>query len=203
MWILGTNLIFAFPQKADEEAKLLAMSKPEIIKVIHEEASKAGIDPKILESEKVSHEFNKIQDAKMKVLNREYSQMIKKAIELKRKKLDLYMWTATNRLKPEPITNVKIHPNTKPTVPSFRKRRTRLSRPKNVPFVNNMVIEEPEYEMLFIDVFGDEAFYRMNDIHKVNIETLLTYLVMASNITTPENTRFFLKLRKLIENHPD
>ncbi|GJS10635.1 hypothetical protein Tco_0367431 [Tanacetum coccineum] len=66
-----------------------------------------------------------------------------------------------------------------------------------------MVIEEPEYEMLFINVFGDEAFYRMNDIHKVDIETLLTYLVMASNITTPENTRFFMKLRKLIENHPD
>ncbi|GJX75773.1 hypothetical protein Tco_0322584 [Tanacetum coccineum] len=31
------------------------------------------------------------------------------------------------------------------------------SLPKGVPFVNNMVIEEPEYGMFFIDVFGDEA----------------------------------------------
>ncbi|GJX34021.1 hypothetical protein Tco_0245578 [Tanacetum coccineum] len=77
------------------------------------------------------------------------------------------------------------------------------SLPKNVLFVNNMVIEEPEYGMFFIDVFGDEAFQRMNDIHKVDIETLLTYLVMASNINTPEDTRFCLKLRKLIKSHLD
>ncbi|GJX71130.1 hypothetical protein Tco_0308301 [Tanacetum coccineum] len=74
---------------------------------------------------------------------------------------------------------------------------------EGVPFVNNMVIEEPEYEMFFIDFFGDEAFQRMSDINKVGVETLLTYLVMASNITTPENTRFCLKLRKLIANHPN
>ncbi|GJS10636.1 hypothetical protein Tco_0367432 [Tanacetum coccineum] len=102
-------------KKAAEEAKLLAMSKPEIIKVVHEEALKAGNDPKILESAKVSHEFNKIKDAKMKVLNREHSQKIKKAMVLKKKRLDQYIWTATSRLKPEPITNVKIYPNTKPT----------------------------------------------------------------------------------------
>ncbi|GJS28319.1 hypothetical protein Tco_0488939 [Tanacetum coccineum] len=29
---------------------------------------------------------------------------------------------------------------------------------EGVPFVNNMVIEEPEYGMFFIDVNGDEAF---------------------------------------------
>ncbi|GKG63215.1 hypothetical protein Tco_0638862, partial [Tanacetum coccineum] len=29
---------------------------------------------------------------------------------------------------------------------------------EGVPFVNNMVIEEPEYGLFFIDVFGDEAF---------------------------------------------
>ncbi|GKA06841.1 hypothetical protein Tco_0686065 [Tanacetum coccineum] len=74
---------------------------------------------------------------------------------------------------------------------------------EGVPFVNNMVIEEPEYVMFFIDVFGDEAFERLNEIHKVDIETLLTYLVMASNITTPENQRFCLKLRKLIGSHPN
>ncbi|GKF57201.1 hypothetical protein Tco_0170738, partial [Tanacetum coccineum] len=77
------------------------------------------------------------------------------------------------------------------------------SLPEGVPFVNNMVIKEPKYGMFFIDVFGDEAFQIMNDIHKVDIETLLTYLVMASNITTAENTRLCLKLRKMIENHPD
>ncbi|GJZ17338.1 hypothetical protein Tco_0553461 [Tanacetum coccineum] len=36
--------------------------------------------------------------------------------------------------------------------------------PEGIPFVNNMVIEEPEYGMFFIDVFDDEAFQRMSDI---------------------------------------
>ncbi|GKD83809.1 hypothetical protein Tco_1350648 [Tanacetum coccineum] len=68
------------------------------------------------------------------------------------------------------------------------------SLPDGVPFVNNMVIEEPEYGMFYIDVFGDKAFQRKNDMHKVD---------MASNITTPENQRFCLKLRELIRNHHD
>ncbi|GJS06371.1 zinc finger, CCHC-type containing protein [Tanacetum coccineum] len=66
-----------------------------------------------------------------------------------------------------------------------------------------MVIEEPEYGIFCIDVFDDEAFQTMSDINKVGLETLITYLVMASNITTLENTRFCLNLRKLIADHPD
>nr|GEX96319.1 hypothetical protein [Tanacetum cinerariifolium] len=77
------------------------------------------------------------------------------------------------------------------------------SLPKGISFINNIVTEEPEYEMLFIDVFGDEAFQRMSDINKVGVDALLTYLEMASNIITPENTRFCLKLRYLIKDHPN
>ncbi|GKG42770.1 hypothetical protein Tco_0477068, partial [Tanacetum coccineum] len=44
-------------KKAAEEAKLLAMTKSKLIKVIHEEASKAGIDPKVLESAKGGQDF--------------------------------------------------------------------------------------------------------------------------------------------------
>ncbi|GJZ76065.1 hypothetical protein Tco_0640530 [Tanacetum coccineum] len=78
-----------------------------------------------------------------------------------------------------------------------------MSLPEGVPFVNNMVIEEPEYGMFFTDVFGDEAFQRWSGINKVEVETLITYLVMASNITTPKNARFCQKLRELIAKHPD
>ncbi|GJQ93180.1 hypothetical protein Tco_0004319 [Tanacetum coccineum] len=78
-----------------------------------------------------------------------------------------------------------------------------MSIPEGVPFVNNMVIEKFEYMMFFTDVFGNEAFQRWSDINKVAVETLITYLVMASNITTPENIRFCQKLRELIAKHPD
>ncbi|GKF55968.1 hypothetical protein Tco_0166308, partial [Tanacetum coccineum] len=71
------------------------------------------------------------------------------------------------------------------------------SLPKGVPFVNNMVIEEPEYEIFFTDVFGDQALKRWNDIHKVGVDSLVSYLVMASTIKTLKNARFCLKLKKI------
>ncbi|GKE11675.1 hypothetical protein Tco_1415226, partial [Tanacetum coccineum] len=69
--------------KAVEEAKLLEMNKSELIKLIHGEAAKAGVDPKILASVKGGYEFRKIQDAEIKVLNREHFEKIRKARELR------------------------------------------------------------------------------------------------------------------------
>ncbi|GKG61731.1 hypothetical protein Tco_0621440, partial [Tanacetum coccineum] len=54
-------------KKAAKEAKHLEMSMPELIKVVQEEATKAGVDPRTLGSTKGGQEFKKIQDAEMKV----------------------------------------------------------------------------------------------------------------------------------------
>ncbi|GJR56559.1 retrotransposon protein, putative, ty1-copia subclass [Tanacetum coccineum] len=64
-------------KKAVEEAKLLAMSKPELIKVVNEETSKAGINHKFLKSEKGGQEFKKIQDVEFKVLNMEHAKKLR------------------------------------------------------------------------------------------------------------------------------
>ncbi|GJS16695.1 hypothetical protein Tco_0411167 [Tanacetum coccineum] len=61
------------PIRVAKEARLLAMSKPELIKVAHEEASNVGIDPKVLASAKGGPEFKNNQDVKLKVLNIEHS----------------------------------------------------------------------------------------------------------------------------------
>ncbi|GKA90330.1 hypothetical protein Tco_0812200 [Tanacetum coccineum] len=220
-------------KKAVEEAKLLAMSKPEIIKVVHEEASNVGIDPKVLASAKGGQEFKKIQDAKLKVMKKEHSQKAKKAMKLRKKRLDQYIGNdrrnfkfgdfgiteldelgpiiekKKNKIVGELMISLgKIYERLKKIpkelgiqIPSLECNRSLL---EGVPFVNNIVIEEPEYGMFFIDVFGDEAFQRINDIHKVDIESLLTYLVMASNITTPKNQRYLLEAKAVvIGNHPD
>ncbi|GJV86886.1 hypothetical protein Tco_1530824 [Tanacetum coccineum] len=50
-------------KKKAEQAKLLEMTKTEIIKVVHKEAEKARIDPKIVLSAKGGEQFKKIQDA--------------------------------------------------------------------------------------------------------------------------------------------
>ncbi|GJZ68338.1 hypothetical protein Tco_0631578 [Tanacetum coccineum] len=209
------------------------------------------------------------------------------------------MWTINNRLKPETITDIKIHPKTKPVVitvyrgtdgrnfdvhkpfafsafgiskldelreiipkkknaavqdsmnslsrryerirkilaelgiklalpdhaPAPEQASSKSSRKKrkhielepeikihglecnralleNVPFVNNMVIKEPEYE-IFTDEFGDQAFQRLSDIDKVGMEALVSYLVAASMVQSPENARFSMKLKKLIAEHLD
>ncbi|GJS25633.1 hypothetical protein Tco_0454265 [Tanacetum coccineum] len=231
-------------------------------------------------------------------IHRQHTKKVKRLTELNKKRAEQYMWTMSNKLKPKPITDVKIHPNSKPTVltvyrnndkrnfdvhnpfkfgdfkitkldelgpiiekkknsivkdlmTSLGKRYERLKKipeelgiqsdlpapileqassqslvrkrkhmelepeikvpglecnrrlPEGVPFVNSMVIEEPEYGIFFTDVFGDQAFQRWNDIHKVVVDSLVSYLVMASTIKTLENARFWLKLKKLIVEHPD
>ncbi|GKD80159.1 hypothetical protein Tco_1342780 [Tanacetum coccineum] len=58
-------------------------------------------------------------------------------------------------------------------IPGLERNR---ALPENVSFVNNMVIEEPEYGIFFTNEFGDQS---------------------------PKNARFSMKLRKLIAEHPD
>ncbi|GKE41813.1 hypothetical protein Tco_1469097 [Tanacetum coccineum] len=50
-------------KKAKEEAKLLTMTKPEVIKVVQEEAKKIGLDPKAIKGAKAGKVFKKAQDA--------------------------------------------------------------------------------------------------------------------------------------------
>ncbi|GJY76832.1 hypothetical protein Tco_0481948 [Tanacetum coccineum] len=77
-------------RKAAEEERLLAISKPEVIKVVQEEAEKIGLDPKKIASAKAGEKFKKAQEAEHQTIN--------------------------SRLKPETITDIKIHPKTKPVV---------------------------------------------------------------------------------------
>nr|GEV56961.1 hypothetical protein [Tanacetum cinerariifolium] len=171
-------------KKAEEEARLNAISKTEVIKMVREEAKKIGIYPKEAISSKAVKLFNKAQDAEHK--------------------------TVSSRLKPKPITDIKIHSKTKSVVITIYKGtdgrnfdvhkpflfgalgiyklddlreiilkkkntmkhvdlepKTRIpglecnrTLPVNVSFVNNMVIEEPEYGIFFTDEFGDQALQR-------------------------------------------
>ncbi|GKB99926.1 hypothetical protein Tco_0986063, partial [Tanacetum coccineum] len=63
----------------------------------------------------------------------------------------------------------------------------RKELPEGVKFVNNLVIEQPKHGPFFIDAFCKEAFQRVNDVHKVETETLLGYKGMASNVKMDAN----------------
>ncbi|GJS45794.1 hypothetical protein Tco_0595915 [Tanacetum coccineum] len=82
------------------KSRRLEITKTEVIKIVQEEAEKIKIDPKKIISAKAGEKFKKAQDAELQVLKREHSQKVKRPMEL----------------KPNPITDVKIHPNSKPAV---------------------------------------------------------------------------------------
>nr|GEW82194.1 retrovirus-related Pol polyprotein from transposon TNT 1-94 [Tanacetum cinerariifolium] len=85
-------------KKATKEAKLFEMTKTEVIKVVQEEAKKIRLDPKKNISVKAGEKFKKAQDVKHRVLKRKHSQKAKRAMELKMKRVEQYMWTMSNRL---------------------------------------------------------------------------------------------------------
>ncbi|GJY47059.1 hypothetical protein Tco_0436122 [Tanacetum coccineum] len=105
---------------------------------------------------------------------------------------------ASSKFSRKKRKHMELEPEVK--LPGLEWNRT---LPKNVPFVNNMVIKEPEYEILFADEFGDQAFQRWSDIDKVGMKALVSYLVAASMVNSPENARFDINLRKLIAKHLD
>ncbi|GJU38132.1 hypothetical protein Tco_1186486 [Tanacetum coccineum] len=103
-------------EKASKEERLLAISKPEVIKVVQEEAEKIGLDPKKIKSAKAGEKFKKAQDAEHQVLKRENTEKVRKSLELRKHKFENYMWTINNKLKPETIIDIKIYLKTKPVV---------------------------------------------------------------------------------------
>ncbi|GJX30382.1 hypothetical protein Tco_0238461 [Tanacetum coccineum] len=81
-----------------------------------EEAEKIRLDPKKIASAKAVEKFKKAQDAEQQVLKREHTEKVEKSLKLRKHKFENYMWTISSRLKPETITDIKIHPKTKPVV---------------------------------------------------------------------------------------
>ncbi|GKD91059.1 hypothetical protein Tco_1366566 [Tanacetum coccineum] len=96
-----------------QKARVIKLSKPELIKVVVEVASEAGADPKALHNMNGGKEFLKKHDVEFKVLQREHLEKLRKRDEQKKKRSDQYVWTTQNRLKPDRITNIFIHLNTR------------------------------------------------------------------------------------------
>nr|GEY20123.1 ribonuclease H-like domain-containing protein [Tanacetum cinerariifolium] len=106
-------------KKAKKEARLNSISKTEVINVVRKEAKKLGIHLKEAITIKAGELFKKAQEAEHDILKRQHTEKVRKSLKLKKHKYDSYMWTVSSRLKPKPITDIKIHPKTKPVVIIF------------------------------------------------------------------------------------
>ncbi|GJX64434.1 hypothetical protein Tco_0298777 [Tanacetum coccineum] len=183
-------------ERATQEAKLIELNKHVLVKVVGE------------------------VDVELKVHQREYLAKVKKSNKLKKKRYNQYVWTTTNRLKPEKITDTYIYPNIKPVAITVYKNNDQRNfelepevriaglecnkiLPKGIPFVNNKVVETPEHVIFFTDALDEHAFQRVSAIHKVEVETLLGYLVMAGNVNNLNNQRFYVLQRQMIDAHHD
>ncbi|GJS70769.1 hypothetical protein Tco_0703610 [Tanacetum coccineum] len=67
-------------KKAEEEAMLFAINKPEVIKVVRAEAKKLGIHPKAAITTKAGEKFKKAQDAEHDALKRKHAKKVKKSL---------------------------------------------------------------------------------------------------------------------------
>nr|GEY73891.1 concanavalin A-like lectin/glucanase domain-containing protein [Tanacetum cinerariifolium] len=69
---------------------------------------------------------------------------------------------------------------------------------KKIVDLKRKLTEEPEFGLLFIDEFRDEAFQRVSGIHKVKSATLLGYKMMAFYEKTSSNQNFVALMDKMI-----
>nr|GEV21130.1 hypothetical protein [Tanacetum cinerariifolium] len=262
--------------EAEDPRKLIKASsivRPDpdepVIKVVREEAKKLGIHPKETITTKAGELLKKAQEAEHEVLKRQRTEKVRKSLELRKHKYDSYMWTVSNKLKPKPITDIKIHPKTKPVVitvyrgtngrnfdvyklflfgafgiSELDELREIIPKKKNTVVKDLMNSLSRRYEMLrqilreleiqfalpapkpylkpqdknkstwnlslkqeSLDWNAIELSLKMSrswsDVDKVGMEALVSYLVAASMVKSPENARFSMKLRKLITEHPD
>nr|GEV55508.1 retrovirus-related Pol polyprotein from transposon TNT 1-94 [Tanacetum cinerariifolium]GEV76571.1 retrovirus-related Pol polyprotein from transposon TNT 1-94 [Tanacetum cinerariifolium] len=159
-------------KKAKEEARLNAISKAKVIKVVHEEAKKLGIHLKEAITTKAEEKCSgkRLGDS----LSRSYERLRQIPRELRIQSALPAPEQALSQTSGRKQKHMKLELKTR--IPGLECNR---ALPKNVPFVNNMVIEEPEYGIFFTNKFD------------------------ASMIKSPENVRFSMKLRNLIVEHPD
>ena len=94
-------------------------SKATLIEIVNEEAKAIGLKPHDLATREGGEKFKKAQDAALIALKEKRDAKLKKSAEVRQHNIDRYKWIMTQRLNPEPITDVKIHQNTKLVVLSF------------------------------------------------------------------------------------
>ncbi|GJS62731.1 putative nucleotidyltransferase, ribonuclease H [Tanacetum coccineum] len=162
-------------KKAEEEVRLLAMTKPEVIKVVQEEAEKIGLDPKVIKGAKAGEMFKKAQDAKHAVLKRQHTEKVRKSLELRKHKYDSYLWTPLNKPHSDPKEGNRSTWNLSLKQESLDWNAIKLS----------------------LKMSCSSTTWSLKNL------TPVPYLVAALMVKSTKNARFSMKLRKLIAEHPD
>nr|GEX06577.1 hypothetical protein [Tanacetum cinerariifolium] len=143
-------------KKAVEQARLIAITQPEMVKVVRKEAAKIGIDPERITSLKESGNITKL-DELMEIIPKKKNMVVKDLMNSLRKRYE--------RIKKIPKELGIQSALPAPILEQASSKSLRRKR-KHIELEPEVKVPEPEYEIFFTDVFGDQAFQRWNDIHK-------------------------------------
>ena len=69
--------------------------------------------------------------------------------------------------------------------------------------MNNLVIEQPERGLFFMDGLNLQAFQIWSEIDLAGIRSMVGFLMLASPLKNPANVRFCHDLKIKIKEHPD
>nr|GEV88602.1 hypothetical protein [Tanacetum cinerariifolium] len=176
-------------KKAKEEARLNAIRKTKVIKVVREEAKKLGIHPKEAITTKAGELFKKAQEAEYEVVKRQHTEKVRKSVKLrKHKNFDVHKPFFFGAFGISELDELReIIPKKKNIVVKdlMKSLSLRYERLRQIPRELGIQSALPASEQ----APGDGA--------------LVSYLVAASMVKSLENERFSMKLRKLIAEHPD
>ncbi|GJT27098.1 retrovirus-related pol polyprotein from transposon TNT 1-94 [Tanacetum coccineum] len=199
-------------KKAKEEARLFEMTKPEVkssrklrmlnMQSLRENTLRRGTDGRNFDVHKpflfgefgiseldelreiIPKKKNAVVKDLMNSLSRRYERLRKIPEELGIQSALPASEQASSQTSGRKRKHIELEPETR--IPGLECNR---ALPENVLFVNNMVIEEPEYGIFVTDEFGDQAFQRWSDIDKVGMEALVSYLLAVSMVKSPEKCK--------------
>ncbi|GJS03245.1 hypothetical protein Tco_0319753 [Tanacetum coccineum] len=159
--------------------KMIELNKPALIKVVKEVASEVGVDPNALHSKKAK---------------------VKKSNELKKKRYNQYVWTTTNRLKPEKITDIHIHPNTKPVAITVNRNNDQRNFKVHNPFRfgDFGIIEWDELSVIIPKKKNKVVGELMTSLRKKynRLKMILGELRISPSLPLPEQTLSLSSSRK-------
>nr|GEV96947.1 nodulin MtN21 /EamA-like transporter family protein [Tanacetum cinerariifolium] len=152
-------------KKAEEEARLNAISKTGVIKVVREEAKKLSIHPKEAITTKAGNCLRKLRMLNMRSSKDNTLRRIQSVLPAPEQ--------APSQTLRKQRKHMELEPETR--IPGLKCNRA---------------------------LFKMSSYQRWSDIDKVRMKALVSYLVVASMVKSPEIARFGIKLRKLIAEHP-
>ncbi|GJU69359.1 hypothetical protein Tco_1255618 [Tanacetum coccineum] len=117
------------------------------------------------------------------VHQREHLAKVKKSNKLRKKRYNQYVWTTTNRLKPEKITDTHIYPNTKPVAITVYRNNDQRN------FENKVVGElmtslSKKYDMIPVEI-------RISPTLPPTEQPFLSHVERKEIVETPEHVIFF------------